>query len=61
MDYVKEPNVNLEILSYRPVNFFIEGEVNRITHYYSESENPNELYKKPNLPSLLDVIKESGD
>ena len=39
-DYVKEPNVNLEIIEYKPVNLFIEGEVANPGNY----SLPNNLF-----------------
>ena len=68
-DYVKEPNVNLEIIEYKPVNLFIEGEVANPGNYSLPNNDSNilksdaqttDLPIKRRLPTLIEAIKESG-
>ena len=57
IDYVKEPNVNIEIIVFKPVDLLIEGEVSNPGKYSlkTQIEDP-----KLQFPTLIDAIKESG-
>ena len=61
IDYVKEPNVNLEIIGIKPVDLLIEGEVSKPGKYslpvnLSQINGPSGIQ----LPTLIDAIKKSG-
>ena len=53
--YVFDPNVNLEIVKYRPVSIYISGEVQR-PGLYSFNLAPNKTYVKGVFPSVYDAI-----
>ena len=65
IDYVKEPNVNIEITVFKPVDLLIEGEVSK-PGKYSLQMNLTQItdtdlnIPKLQLPTLIDAIKESG-
>ncbi len=60
-EYIFEPNLTLKIYSYRPVNVFISGEVNRPGLYqlnYTNLDGPSKIntYKGP---KIFDALKRS--
>ena len=65
-EFVKLPNVTLQIIKYKPVDFLVEGEVSKPGKYLLEmpqtqTNDPNlNLTRKSQLPTLIDAIKESG-
>ena len=69
LKYLKEPDVNLQVIRYRPVKFLIKGEVaNPGLHILPGSsfinsegnfKNQNEFILNSYFPSLIDAIKKS--
>lgn len=69
LNYLKEPDVNLQVIRYRPVKFLIKGEVaNPGLHILPGSsfinsegnfKNQNEFILNSYFPSLIDAIKKS--
>ncbi len=63
--FIKSPDVELNFISYRPVTFYIDGEITRPGSYIFEQQSlidstNKTINKDIKMPTIIDAIKLSG-